>query len=95
MLMCKPNDPSFDLSESLVASLKSTIKQSLSPRHVPKFVFQVTDIPYTRSGKKSEIAVKSALNHKKVANTSSLSNPDSLYEYEQLAKTLDNYATKS
>lgn len=95
VLMCKPNDPSFDLSESLVASLKSKIKQSLSPRHVPKFVFQVTDIPYTRSGKKSEIAVKSALNHKKVANISSLSNPDSLYEYEQLAKTLDNCATKS
>jgi acetoacetyl-CoA synthetase len=95
VLMCKPNDPSFDMNEALIANLKIKIKQSLSPRHVPKYVFKVADIPYTRSGKKSEIAVKSAVNHKKVSNSSSLSNPDSLGEFERVANQLDSYAKKA
>lgn len=65
--------------------IKELIKKSTTPRHVPSEIFAVTDIPYTRSGKKVEIAVMKILAGKNVNNTEALVNPDSLKEYEQFA----------
>src|SRR5690606_6642124 len=47
----------FTFTQSLVQKIQETIKNAASPRHVPKHVFQVSEIPYTLSGKKVELAV--------------------------------------
>ncbi|WP_127996060.1 acetoacetate--CoA ligase [Piscinibacter defluvii] len=49
------------LDAALVQRLKDTIRQALSPRHVPSEVFQVAAIPRTLSGKKMELPVKKLL----------------------------------
>jgi hypothetical protein len=44
-----------------------TIRQKLTPRHVPAEVIAIADIPYTRSGKKVEVAVTRAIHGEKVS----------------------------
>ncbi|WP_428241826.1 acetoacetate--CoA ligase [Gynuella sp.] len=68
----------------LVENIKSIIRRSASPRHVPKYVFQVSDIPYTRSGKKVELAALNALTGRSIENQSALANPEILDEIAQL-----------
>ena len=40
------------LSDDRIVEIKKTIKEKTTPRHVPRDVIAVGDIPYTRSGKK-------------------------------------------
>lgn len=76
---------SFDeFSRGVIAN----IKRQLTPRHAPKKVFEVTDIPYTKSGKKVEIATLKALQGEEITNESALVNPTCLREYERLGKSL-------
>lgn len=42
-------NPDFKLTPQLIAQIKAAIKDALSARHVPKYVFEVQDIPYTYS----------------------------------------------
>lgn len=63
--------------------IKDLIKKNTTPRHVPREIYVVSDIPYTRSGKKVELAVTRILSRKPVTNTEALANPESLKEYEQ------------
>ncbi len=49
------------LDVALLASIKKSIKEALSARHVPNDVFQVSAIPRTLSGKKMELPVKKLL----------------------------------
>jgi acetoacetyl-CoA synthetase len=42
-------NPDFNLTPQLTAQIKAAIKDALSARHVPKYVFEVQDIPYTYS----------------------------------------------
>ncbi len=49
------------LDAALSASIKQSIRQALSARHVPNDVFQVSAIPRTLSGKKMELPVKKLL----------------------------------
>ncbi|CAI6092724.1 unnamed protein product [Clonostachys chloroleuca] len=53
------------------------------PRHVPKFVFEVADIPYTVNGKKCEINVKNIVNGRKSVASGTIANPGALDLYEQ------------
>jgi acetoacetyl-CoA synthetase len=46
------------VTPDLITSLKSVIQEALSPRHVPKYVFEVPEIAHTLNGKKFELAVK-------------------------------------
>ncbi len=64
--------------------IKKTIRESLTPRHVPAVILPVSDIPYTRSGKKVEIAVTQVIHGEDVPNQDALANPESLHEYRQL-----------
>ena len=41
-----------ELTPERVNEIKQAIKAGTTPRHVPKEVIAVGDIPYTRSGKK-------------------------------------------
>jgi acetoacetyl-CoA synthetase len=63
--------------------IKEFIKKNTTPRHVPREIHVVKDIPYTRSGKKVELAIARILAKKEVTNTEALINPESLQEYYQ------------
>ncbi|KAH6974321.1 acetoacetyl-synthase [Ilyonectria sp. MPI-CAGE-AT-0026] len=86
LLFVKMKDKVLDLTPDLIASTKAAIRSALSPRHVPKFIFQVNDIPYTVNGKKIELAVKQIVSGKKVTPSGSVANPESL---KQFARFLD------
>ena len=51
----------FSLDEPLQQQIKTALKSQGSPRHVPDFIVEVPDIPYTLSGKKMEVPVKKVL----------------------------------
>ncbi len=71
------------LSEERIKQIKDLIRQNTTPRHVPRAVYQVSDIPYTRSGKKMELAIARVLNKKPLTNLEAISNPECLKQYEQ------------
>ncbi|WP_417543504.1 acetoacetate--CoA ligase [Marinobacter sp.] len=68
-----------ELTDDLLNQLKVRIRKGASPRHVPKHIVQVPDIPYTRSGKKVELAVARLINGtSKADNRDALGNPEAL-----------------
>ncbi len=67
--------------EAVVQRVKSLIRTQLTPRHVPSVILPVKDIPYTRNGKKVEIAVVQAVHGEAVRNLSALANPEAIQEY--------------
>ena len=71
------------LTQEKIAETKATIRSALSARHVPKFIFQVPEIPYTINGKKIELAVKQIISGKRITASSSVANPESLKYYER------------
>ena len=79
----------YNLDQMMIDLIKTEIKKSCSPRHVPSFILSVKDIPYTINGKKVEIAVKKIINGQSVDNKSSIYNPESLNYYKDV-KELDN-----
>ena len=70
------------MSESLKNQIKLDIRTNCSPKHVPSFIYQAPDIPYTMNGKKIELAVKKIIEGKTISNKDSIANPDSLYFFE-------------
>ena len=69
------------LTDALVARIKAEIKSKASPRHVPAVIATVTDIPRTRSGKITELAVRDIVHGRAIKNTEALANPEALAEY--------------
>ncbi len=67
-----------ELTDELVAQIKSRIRTGCTPRHVPSLVVAVDDLPRTRSGKLAELAVTDAVNGREVRNTTALANPETL-----------------
>jgi acetoacetyl-CoA synthetase len=69
------------LTDDLRKKINQTIRNTYSPRHVPDEIIAVPDIPYTVSGKKTEMPVKKILQGKdpeKIINAGSLKNPAAL-----------------
>ncbi|NVN80052.1 MULTISPECIES: acetoacetate--CoA ligase [unclassified Vibrio] len=73
-----------DLNETLLATIKSKLKSSCSPRHVPSQIFAISDVPKTRSGKLVELAVKQVVNGKPVENIGAIANADVLDEIKRV-----------
>ncbi len=71
--------PGHELTTEAVASLKQRIRSQCSPRHVPAVVLAVDDLPRTRSGKLTELAVADAVNGRVVRNTEAMANPEALW----------------
>jgi acetoacetyl-CoA synthetase len=46
---------------SLNRAIKTELRRSLSPRHVPDVICEIDEVPYTSSGKKLEVPVKRLL----------------------------------
>ncbi|MGI9605442.1 MAG: acetoacetate--CoA ligase [Acidimicrobiales bacterium] len=73
------------LDDALESKVRSTIRSGASPRHVPARIVAVEDIPRTRSGKISELAVRDVVHGRSVKNTEALANPEALDLYRDLA----------
>jgi acetoacetyl-CoA synthetase len=69
------------LDNDLIEKIKTKIRTSTTPRHVPAIIKQVSQIPHTISGKKVELAVTRILNGEKVDNKEALANPESLKQF--------------
>ena len=76
--------PGLSLDEALAQRIRTEIRSSCSPRHVPAKVIQVADIPRTRSGKITELAVREVIHGRAVKNVEALANPEALELYRDL-----------
>ena len=74
----------YSLNDTLLSRIKTQIRTNASPRHVPKKVIVVKDIPRTKSGKIVELAVKSTIEGNIVKNKEALANPQVLQQYKNL-----------
>ncbi|OUM90111.1 MAG: acetoacetate-CoA ligase [Bacillus thermozeamaize] len=84
--------PGVVLDEQLKAAIKDKIRKEVSPRHVPDEIYAVEQIPRTLNGKKMEVPIRRILlGHplEKAVNPDSMSNPESLPFFIELAKSLN------
>ncbi|MBX6329984.1 MAG: acetoacetate--CoA ligase [Pseudolabrys sp.] len=72
------------LDETLRETIRRRIRAGASPRHVPAKIVQVADIPRTKSGKITELAVRDVIHGRPVKNTEALANPEALDLYRDL-----------
>ena len=73
-----------NLDDKLQARIKDALKRQASPRHVPAIILSVRDIPRTRSGKITELAVRDVIQGRRVKNTEALANPEALEAFKNL-----------
>ena len=76
--------PGCVLDEALTARLKKSIRDQASPRHVPAKIVAVSDIPRTKSGKITELAVRDVIHGRIVKNVEALANPEALKNFENI-----------
>jgi acetoacetyl-CoA synthetase len=74
--------PGLVLDEALRERIKKQIRAGASPRHVPARIVQVADIPRTKSGKITELAVRDVVHGREVKNKEALANPEALELYK-------------
>jgi acetoacetyl-CoA synthetase len=80
------------LDNALKTKIKDKIRRTLSPRHVPDEIFAIADIPRTLNAKKLEVPVKkilSGISPAKAVNVDSMSNPQSIDYFVELAGTIN------
>jgi acetoacetyl-CoA synthetase len=70
--------PGHSLTPDLCQTIKTTLKEKASPRHVPEVILEVADIPRTLNGKTTELAVLDTVHGREVKNKEALANPNSL-----------------
>ena len=75
-----------ELDDELIADIKSRVRTGASPRHVPAVILQVADIPRTKSGKITELAVRDIIHGRPIKNVEALSNPDALDQFRDRAE---------
>ena len=73
-----------ELNENKINLIKSKVKQSCSPKHVPSKIIKVPEIPRTKSGKIVELAVRKIINGQEINNLEAISNPKSLDFFKNL-----------
>ena len=76
--------PGAALDDSLREAIKKQIRSGASPRHVPAKILTVADIPRTKSGKITELAVRDVIHGRKIKNIEALANPEALDLYRDL-----------
>ena len=70
--------------DMIMDRIRKQIRSGASPRHVPARIVAVADIPRTRSGKITEIAVREVVHGRPVKNTEALANPEALELYKNI-----------
>ena len=76
--------PGVVLDEALVKRIKDQIRTNTTPRHVPAKIIAIGDIPRTKSGKITELAVRDVIHGRPVKNKEALANPEALELYKDL-----------
>ncbi len=76
--------PGVTLDADLEKRIRTKIRTGASPRHVPARIVAVTDIPRTKSGKITELAVREVVHGRQVKNKEALANPEALELYRDL-----------
>jgi acetoacetyl-CoA synthetase len=80
--------PGLELDDALRDRIRGAVRTGASPRHVPARIAQVPDIPRTRSGKLTELAVRDVVHGRETTNVEALANPEALESFrnrEELA----------
>ena len=72
------------LDDELVGQIRKSIIARTTRRHLPAKILPVSDIPYTISGKKVELAVRNIIHDEPVTNRDALRNPQCLEMYKDL-----------
>jgi acetoacetyl-CoA synthetase len=72
------------LDDALKERIRREVRTGASPRHVPARIVQVADIPRTKSGKITELAVRDVVHGREVKNKEALANPEALDLYRDL-----------
>ncbi|MEV0966722.1 MULTISPECIES: acetoacetate--CoA ligase [unclassified Streptomyces] len=81
--------PGAALDDDLRSRIKRTIREQLSPRHVPDEIIEVPAVPHTLTGKRIEVPVKRLLQGTALTsavNPGSVDDLDLLRFYEDLAR---------
>jgi acetoacetyl-CoA synthetase len=81
--------PGAVLDDALVDKVRRTIREQLSPRHVPDEIIEVPGVPHTLTGKRIEVPVKRLLQGvsvEKAVNPGSIDDVGLLAFYEELAR---------
>jgi acetoacetyl-CoA synthetase len=77
-------DGELDLARDKL--IRDTLRTQASPRHVPSLIVGTPELPVTRSGKMTELAVADILTGRTERDTSSLSNPECLGWFREWAR---------
>jgi len=72
------------LDEALEKKIRTKIRTGATPRHVPARIVAVNDIPRTKSGKITELAVRDVVHGRAVKNKEALANPEALELFRDL-----------
>ncbi len=78
-----------NLDEEGRAAIRKVVREHASPRHVPARIAQVSDIPRTRSGKITELAVADVVHGRPVKNVGALANPEALEHFRDREELVD------
>ena len=82
-LFVVPSTSTPSLTPSLRAQLRTAIREGLSARHVPRFIFAVPEVPVTINGKKVEVAVKQIISGRDVEASATVANPGCLEGFKR------------
>lgn len=78
-----------ELTDELKERIRRSIRENVSPRHVPSRIIAVAAIPYTINMKKVELAVRNVIHGEPVKNRDALANPEALELYRNLPELMD------
>ena len=73
------------LDAALERQIRTRIREGASPRHVPAKLIAVADIPRTKSGKITELAVRDVVHGREIKNREALANPEALELFRDIA----------
>jgi acetoacetyl-CoA synthetase len=88
IVLCIVVAPGRRLDASMEQQIRRTIREQTSPRHVPHYIFSISEVPVTRSGKPVELSVKAILAGREISNREALANPQVLEEFERIREQL-------
>ncbi|WP_295695172.1 acetoacetate--CoA ligase [Lapillicoccus sp.] len=80
--------PGQEVDAELKQKIVATLRDRLTPRHVPDEILEAPAVPHTLSGKKLEVPIKKMMRGtplEKAANLASVDDPDALRWYERFA----------
>jgi acetoacetyl-CoA synthetase len=88
IVLCVVLAPGQRPDAALEQKIRRTIREQTSPRHIPPYIFAISEVPVTRSGKPVELSVKAILAGREISNREALANPQVLGEFAHIRELL-------